>query len=71
MNNNKTIIFTISKFSGEKFDCLITTPDIRATEDAQTQCLVVMYLELCMFFQKSTVKRVSQYYLNIIRDKLI
>lgn len=38
MNNDKCIIFTISKFSGEKFDCLITTPDIRAREDAQTQC---------------------------------
>ncbi len=38
MNNDRPIVFTISKFSGEKFDCLITNPDARAIEDSQTQC---------------------------------
>ena len=38
MNNDSPIVFTISKFSGEKFDCLITTPDTRAIEDSRTQC---------------------------------
>ena len=38
MNNDRPIVFTISKFSGVKFDCLITTPDARAIEDSQTQC---------------------------------
>lgn len=38
MNNDRPIIFTVSKFSGEKFDCKITTPDARAIEDSRTQC---------------------------------
>ena len=38
MDNDRPIVFTISKFSGVKFDCKITTPDARAIEDSQTQC---------------------------------
>lgn len=38
MDNYRPIIFTISMFSGVKFDCLITTPDARAIEDSRTQC---------------------------------
>ena len=38
MDNDRPIVFTISMFSGVKFDCLITTPDARAIEDSQTQC---------------------------------
>lgn len=38
MNNDKPIVFTVSKFSGVKFDCLITTSDARAIEDSQTPC---------------------------------
>ena len=38
MDTDRPIVFTVSKFSGEKFDCLITTPDVRAIKDSQTQC---------------------------------
>lgn len=38
MDNDRPIVFTISMFSGVKFDCKITTTDARAIEDCQTQC---------------------------------
>lgn len=41
MNEERPIIFTVSKFSGVKFDCKITTSDARAIEDSQTQCYSV------------------------------
>lgn len=44
MNNDRPIVFTISNFSGEKFDCKITTPDARAIEDSQTLCYSVSVL---------------------------
>ena len=38
MTEERPIVFTVSKFSGVKFDCMIRTSDARAIEDSQTPC---------------------------------